>query len=193
MTELPASARMEFHCQASTQYQVISAAPVWGAARTRTPKAACLNKVAVLSAPVYCIMVLFCIIYVNTLIEILCVAELLNVFRPSAIQKEEITVPSQDNTSPTRVVIKTNPLFGSALPKPHPQACRPHHVSSKGQRSAATTRGRGSEVAGQEVFYGQRKKIRKTKEQEMISIVMDVTKHSKKQGGRGGLLQKVSY
>ena len=28
------------------------------------------------------------------------------------------------------------------------------------------------------MFYGQRRKIRKTKEQEMISVIMDVTNHS---------------
>ena len=69
-------------------------------------------------------------------------------------------IPPKDPTSsPTHIVIKTNPLFDSTSPS----------SENRGQRSG---------VAGQEVFYGQRRKIRKTKEQEMISVIMDVTNHS---------------
>ena len=91
-------------------------------------------------------------------------------YRTTAIRQKEVVVPPQDPaSSPTHIVIKTNPLFDS-LPSP----THTHHPSPGGQ-------GQRSEVgvADQEVFYGQRKKIRKTKEQEMISAVMNITKHSK--------------
>lgn len=86
--------------------------------------------------------------------------------RPSAIQQQEFTVPSFHDSSPTKVVIKTNPLFRSTSPQ---QATPP---DCAGMENSVP------EGVGQIVFYGQRRKIRKTKEQEMINAVIDLTNHS---------------
>ena len=72
-------------------------------------------------------------------------------------------------SSPTKVVIKTNPLFktNEKLPRSTPTLLNRRGCSQKESGVAS------------EVFYGQRGKIRRTKEQEMISAVMDLMEHGK--------------
>ncbi len=83
--------------------------------------------------------------------------------RSSTIKEEEFIIPgSHDNASPAKVVIKTNPLFSTSAP-----VSELGHHSNSGQEEAEC------------VFYGQRRKIRKTKEQEMINAIMDITMYGK--------------
>ena len=81
--------------------------------------------------------------------------------RPSTIQQQEFTIPGAQDEPPAKVVIKTNPLFAG-------QDHRRQQVLSSEIDGSQTN---------QEVFYGQRRKIRKTKEQEMINAIVDLTNH----------------
>ena len=95
------------------------------------------------------------------------------VCRPSAIRHQEYVIPSSchgSDTSPTTVVIKTNPLYRTTSP-PRPDTNTTTSLANSGAREGEVSR-------PHEGFYGQRRKIRKTKEHEMISAVMDITKHS---------------
>jgi len=97
---------------------------------------------------------------------------------PSAIKSKEIEIPV-DNSGKgkgslfTKVVVKENPLFTSD-----------HTHSTCSFRSLVQDENGRSNVGGVisgEIFKGQHSKIRKTKEQEMISAVMGVSKYNGKQ------------
>lgn len=87
-------------------------------------------------------------------------------YRPPVIEQLEFTLPGAQDESPAKVVIKTNPLYAGTSSK--------HH---RGQQASGCTENDSSHL-NREVFYGQRKKIRKTKEQEMINAIADLTNHS---------------
>jgi hypothetical protein len=84
-------------------------------------------------------------------------------YRPSAIQQQELSVPSLEDP---KVVIKTNPLY-SGFPSQH----------LSGKQAIDCSENVGSQP-NREVFYGQRRNIRKTKEQEMINAIVGLTNHS---------------
>lgn len=105
--------------------------------------------------------------------------------RHSTIEQKEVSLPSILTSSPDKVVIKTNPLYSSSPP----------NNGNNGGRGMENTSQENGVVEGREVFYGQRRKIRKTKEQEMITAIIDLTNHSEKKRGpkrrKASLLQKI--
>ncbi len=72
------------------------------------------------------------------------------------------------------MVIKTNPLFRATSPLSDDAASPATLVGSAEARGGAG----GGASHSHETFYGQRRKIRKTKEHEMITAVMDLASHS---------------
>lgn len=108
-----------------------------------------------------------------------------SIHRPSIIQQKVLLLPpSDDNSSPAKVVIKTNPLYQSTSPCTSGQAPPHQHAHTipydQGEVAGDENEARDKVCAKkQDVFYGQRRKIRKTKEEEMINAIIDLTNHGR--------------